>query len=266
MNLVQSGKITQHQGSVIIDLPAGVVAKKALPMIHPAAIMKSGSKFGGNQRLAFALATMYVRKACDLARRPGKIDLSEDFLIYPKLVDIEPWFRQLREASLDIETTTEDAIDRASVICVGVYDPHRNQALCIPFLKQFGDPYWTDDEEREVIRTIAHYAPRVEWTTQNGFFDFSVLETAGFPPFRWAWDTMVADIALNPELPHRLHQMATRYTNTPYWKDEAKGHGSFLRIPDQQLRVYNLRDARQTWFIRLGQQADLSQEVTTDFR
>lgn len=264
LNAFSEGKITKWQGSVIA-LPESLGVRKAVPILHPAGLMKSASHHGSNQQLAFATQTGWIKKALELSKTRDPVELHEDFNIFPTLEEVNRFVDEIgEEAAIDIETTTEDALDRASVICVGIYDPGRDRALCLPFLKRGGAPYWTGEgDERGAIEALIRLGQRCRLTAQNGTFDFGVLETAAFPRFNYSFDTLVAHLVYNAELPHRLTFLASQYTNYPYWKDEVKGHASFLNIDDTRLRTYNCRDARATWLSKLGIEQDLRMEYVS---
>lgn len=147
--------------------------------------------------------------------------------------------------TLDVETT-KDAPLLSQLICVGLgfRSPMDEQVLNVPILSCGGARYWTETDERHVRAMLAQVMadPRVPKCCHNKGFDTAVMWANNLAVHGHVWDTMAAHHVLDGELPHNLGYVGSIYTDGRYWKDDSKGDGGFLAIPDETLRLYNLRD------------------------
>lgn len=147
--------------------------------------------------------------------------------------------------TLDVETT-KDAPMLSLLICVGLgfRSPTDEQVLNLPILSCGGSRYWAEGDEpgvREMLRAVMADA-RVPKCCHNKGFDTAVMWSNGMPVYGHVWDTMAAHHVEDGEMPHNLGFVGSLHTDGRYWKDDSKGDGGFLAIPDETLRLYNLRD------------------------
>jgi hypothetical protein len=177
--------------------------------------------------------------------------------------------------SVDFEATVE-----GEPVCMAVWscnNPRERRGFLIPFLKQGGARYWPHSEWPEVFTLVRDFLED-ETIAKGGQnvvgYDF------GFPPWnvralvKRAWnidvrgivfDTMVSHHAWLPEVKHGLATQASITTDLPPYKSdlhEKTGESAVegdneaddaeddwqrvLEKPDEELRVYCLRDAYAT--------------------
>lgn len=151
--------------------------------------------------------------------------------------------------TVDVETT-KDAPLLSQLICIGFgfKSPTEEQVLNVPILSCGGARYWSPGDEEQVRAMCGTVLSdeRVPKLCHNKGFDTAVLWANGMPAQGWVWDSMAAHHVLDGEMPHNLGFVASLHTDGRYWKDDSKGDGGFLGIPDVVLRTYNLRDILAT--------------------
>lgn len=156
--------------------------------------------------------------------------------------------RGLLSLTVDVETT-KDAPLLSQLICVGLgfKAPDEEQVLNVPILCCGGFRYWASEDERleswvrHLLRSVLG-DPRVPKAFHNKAFDMAVLWANSMPVAGMTWDTMAAHHIEDGEMPHNLGFVSSTKTDGRFWKDDSKGDGGFLGIPDDTLRTYNLRD------------------------
>jgi len=97
-------------------------------------------------------------------------------------------------------------------------------AFSIPFTK--GDKgYWTADEEAAIIEAFGKLTRSgVKCVFHNAQYDLCWLEKHGFLVKEFAFDTMLAQHVLHPELPKDLQFLRSIHTYHPYYGDLLKSH------------------------------------------
>lgn len=238
-----------------------------LPMLHPASFFR-------NQTMAFAGVEDW-RKAVRIQREGPTIihPPLEEWQWRPSLADLEEYLMHMDVRggdnpgpwSIDFEATVA-----REVVCLGIWschEPTRHRGICIPFLSQYGQRYWSQGEEVRIMELVRAFFvdPRIGKIGQN-----TVGYDTGFPPFNarsllsTAWgiqvqglvgDTMVAHHTCFSELRHSLAFQASIATDlSPYkeelWEedqdedDDAEDDWTrILERPDEKVRKYNLKDA-----------------------
>lgn len=224
-----------------------------MPTLHPAAILR--------QSIDRPLWIADLKKAKSLL--DGHKVPKERFVTHPTLAQVEEllsgWAAEEGAlAAVDIETT--GLMQRqGQIICVGVaIDGGR--ALCIPFLKQGGDSYWSEADEYAVHHMLGEFLQKVPTIFQNALFDVPWLEHAHLPVKEVRHDILLLHHAINPELPHDLGNIVSVYGATPYWKSTLTGRmGRAIDVPDEELRTYNCRDCVVLHQVLPGLLADLAE-------
>lgn len=149
----------------------------------------------------------------------------------------------------DVETT-RDAPLLSQLINVGFgfRAPDEEQVINVPILCCGGFRYWSETDEIYVRGLWSKLLARRDIVTalHNKAFDKAVLWAQGMPILGWSWCTMAAHQVWDGELPHNLAFVNSLLTDGRYWKDDAKGDGGNLAIPDEIFRAYNLRDILAT--------------------
>ena len=210
----------------------------AVPTFHPSFIMrgqiKQESTWVNDLIKAFELVTKKYK--------PPR----ENFKLFPtaaEIVETLNWLaKEKKRIGVDIEATSLIA-HRAELIVTGIAWSGED-AISVPHVAQYGKQLWKPSDEKKInaaLRKVLKVCPTV---FQNALYDTRVLEAQGFPVENVEHDILLLDHAINPELPHGLGQIVSRYGNTPFWKDAVVGNATRMIDTDPRtLRLYNARDA-----------------------
>lgn len=223
-----------------------------VPTFHPAFILRSGDSDRDDGRFAHVIV-QDLRKAAALRKRKPNWSESEIYkrdssggwpAIYPTLQDVRDFVNDAlgTRVAVDVETTGNTPVD-CRLICIGLAS-ESGRVLCFPVLRQGGAQYWDTSEWPDAWEAI-YYLLTHEGTPKvfhNGPFDLTVLHCFGVDVFPWAEDTMLGHHCVDAEMPHKLAYLASTRLETRFWKDEVKGDVAWLNLPDERLRIYNLRD------------------------
>lgn len=251
--LTGEGPITSWRGSVL----AALDAKKVVPTLHPAAIVRMWSYR--------AVAVEDLRRANKESETPEIFEPAYKFSVRPNftqaLEELEALYVKAASGahiSCDIETRG------GQIACIG-FAWSALEALCIPLMcVERPEGYWALDEEIEITRLIIKImtCPNIRLSGQNFLYDaqYTAKQWAVAPPI-WH-DTMVIQHVLFPDLPPTLKPkslgfLATFYCAHPrFWKDEGK-LWQVEKMPEDQLWTYNCKDAVVTWEVAEAQAAIL---------
>lgn len=228
----------------------------AVPTYHPAFILRSSGEKKGDAKFKQTVVADLGRALALRKRKPNwdeseiwrRDEFGRQVAIFPRLHEVHAFLTSSAglEVAIDVETTGEQALN-CRLICIGLARSD-GKVMCIPLVRSGGAHYWNRSDEnhvRELLRWFfAH--PNVSKVFHNGSFDCQVLLSHGWRVEGWTDDTMAAHHVVDSELPHGLAYVNSRYTECPYWKDDVKGDLRWLDLPDDVLRVYNLRDALTT--------------------
>lgn len=224
-----------------------------VPTLHPAFILRSGDSDRDDGRFAHVIV-QDLRKAFTLRKRKPSWDESEIFkkdssggwpAIFPTLENVRQFVRDTigTKVAVDVETTGNTPVD-SRLICIG-FASENGRVLCFPILRQGGAKYWDDAEWPDALEAVTYLlteesTPKV---FHNGPFDIVVLKCSlGVEVDPWGDDTMLGHHCIDAEMPHKLAFLASTRLETRFWKDEVKGDVAWLNLPDERLRIYNLRD------------------------
>ena len=156
--------------------------------------------------------------------------------------------------SFDIETLGEH------VRCLGfAWSPV--DALCIPFIKNRTEDYWSPEEEMCILGRLYRLFldENVKKVAQNFPFDSSVLaKDFGFEINGLKQDTMIAAHCCYSELPKSLDFLASIYTNIPFWKK----HDSTSDVSEFR---YNCFDNVATFQIAIALEREMKELNVFDF-
>jgi uracil-DNA glycosylase family 4 len=216
-----------------------------IPIVHPSFVARGNPEY-------WAITVSDLKRIKDHATHPHTFARPEHLNLEPTLSDVLQMSANLLDKRLpvafDIETLGER--EQTNVICIGfAWSP--TEALCVPFLRRGGYPYWRNEwEERQAwaacCRIFGSDALKI---TQNGFtFDLPVLADLGvFFRRHTVVDTLIKHHIVATELPHSLAFLTSIYTDLPYYKGDVRKHGGMLWAPDDVLRRYNLLDCIATY-------------------
>ena len=236
------GNLDKLRGSVFEFQYAYVV-----PTYEPWQVYPKGKVNRSNDKANMkAVWIADLTKAHDVAQ-DGFRPPAEYFELAPTYEQVVDWLREARDEgdmlAVDIETTGFNR-DTAEVVMIGLAR-NAEEAMCVPFLRKGGKPYWQNGDARKVKQALSWALATTPLIFQNALFDVPFLNARGFE-IPWdcvKHDTMLLHHALHPELPHDLGFIVSVYGNTPYWKEQVMGRlGSVLELDETESRTYNLRD------------------------
>lgn len=253
-----------------------------VPTLHPGLLLKSGDEDGQTKfeqtvigDLKKGLRLTHSEPAWDESLIFQRDSAGRLWRCFPNSYEVRWFFERFYAAcarhphavqdgslsmTLDVETT-KDAPMLSQLICVGLgfRAPTDEQVLNVPILSCGGARYWSEQDEAHVRSMLAQVMAdvRIPKTCHNKGFDTAVMWANGMAVRGHVWDTMAAHHVLDGELPHNLGYVGSILTDGRYWKDDSKGDGGFLGIPDEQLRTYNLRDILVTQRVKAQLHAQL---------
>jgi DNA polymerase len=248
--LTGKDKITQWGGSV---LESTVVHSdrifKVIPTYHPAAILKMWEwRY---------VAVQDLRRANREAAYPQVKYPNWNFTLRPTAQQVWDWYKDMRgrlaaaeyHSSAEIELAVDIETRNGEIACIGIADSHLD-AICIPFLcVENPEGYWDAATECQIVQLLKDILtdPRVAVVGQYFTFDAQYIARQwGFVP-NVKYDTMIMQHTAFPGLPKKLDFLSRMYCNFhQYWKDDGKFWDP-KKTPEDQLWLYNCRDAVATW-------------------
>lgn len=156
--------------------------------------------------------------------------------------------------SVDIETISRH------IACIGfAWSP--TEAMCIPFMGEQNQHYFTAEEEFEIVIRFEYILthPNAYIIGQNWSYDTQHLARSWLFRCRSDADTMLRQHALFPGTPKDLAFLASLYCdNYTYWKDELTDYRTLPTDLDSFWR-YNAKDCCYTYQVFEGQEVVLQQ-------
>lgn len=152
-----------------------------------------------------------------------------------------------KRIAVDIETTGEQPLN-CQLLCVGIACED-GTGMVIPVIRKGGLAYWSSVAEWNYVRACLSWVladASTHKTFHNGAFDTVALWGQGFVVNGWEDDTIIAHHCVDPELPHGLAYVGSRYLELRHWKQDVKGDERWIDLDDEVLRSYNLRDCLVT--------------------
>jgi len=259
--LCRKMSIESWRGSIIPSTLTGVLGKKCVPIIHPAAILRNW---------LFLPATIIdLQRVKEEAEFP-EIRLPErKFLIRPTfeqvMEEIHLWKTSTDLLSIDLETMPRP---QRIVSFQGCVSPYR--AMAIPFQYKDGRSYWPEDQELMIWKELANLlhscGPRI--IGQNILtFDLFMLMVSGFSLEKMLknvyMDTMEAFQCLQPQLPRGLDFLTSVYTKEPYYKSEGKEWGT--KQGENEFWTYGCKDVAVVHEIAPQLHKELEEENLLEF-
>ena len=222
--LTRLSGILKWRGSVI-DSPYG----KVMPTLHPAFVLRQYDQK--------AVLNFDIKRLSEEAEFPNYRPPKTFFHIHPSFQEVMTFLESLPPRfTFDIET-----IGRR-VRCLGI-GISREEALCIPFIRDRKTSWWSAEEEKEILRKLYEIFrdPERESIAQNFPFDASILEKEFGIEVRNLWmDTMVAQHCCYSELPKSLDFLCSIYTKHNYYAARDSGI-------DHEEWIYNCMDCVVTF-------------------
>jgi hypothetical protein len=235
---------------------------KLIPIVHPSFVARGNPEY-------WAITVTDLKKVRQHSHSGELAPREENFILNPSLSDITSTIDHILTNHLavafDIETIGE--LEQTNVLCVGLAWSHKD-ALCVPFLRRGGYPYWHNDwEEFKAWEALCKlFASDCLKITQNGFtFDLPVLMDLGVK-FRHGTvvDTLIKHHIVATELPHSLAFLTSIYTDLPYYKGDVRRHGGMLWAPDDVVRRYNVLDCIATYITNFQLDAEMKELKLSD--
>lgn len=248
--------ITKWRGSVLeCQLELGLSYQpKVIPCYHPAAVLRQWSWR--------PIVVMDLRRAKKELDRGRQLTIPKyEFTIRPTFVQVFEVIGALSSYAMTGQVVLAVDIETRAghTACIGFAWSSTN-AICIPLMcVENLDGYWSLEDEAAIILGLYHLFthPQVAVVGQNFLYDAQYFwrDFHFLPNLRR--DTMLAQHTLFPSLPKGLDFLASMYCDQyQYWKDEGKEWSQ--DIDEEQLWVYNCRDAVNTY------EVDIEEQVVVD--
>ena len=223
--------ITHWRGSQLYEALSGL-RTPMVPTLHPAAVLRQWSwKRIVQQDFRRALRPWELpNRRLYYPGAPHPFNVSFDWLA-GRLREL---IAAGRPVSFDLETRSEH------IVCAGIgWSPW--EALCIPFIDQYGQPWWSEEQEVELVRLLNVLLTKVPVWGQNLLYD------SQYTWRRWrfipkiALDTMIGWHSLYSQLPKSLDFIASMLCrHYVQWKGEGEDS-------DNGLWHYNCLDCCYTY-------------------
>lgn len=123
----------------------------------------------------------------------------------------------------------------------------KTDAICIPFIHNINENYWTPEEEHQIIQRLCriHTHPNIQIIGQNYLYDTQYIWQEWGVQVTPYMDTMIAQHVLWPGESKGLHFLASMYADYyVYWKDEGK---ELDTKDDVEGWTYNCKDCVYDW-------------------
>lgn len=218
--------------------------RKCIPTYHPSQIQRNWEWR--------AIAVADLRRAARESSSPDFTPIVQNFIVRPSasvvLTQLSSLLTRVQAQptllSVDIETRA------GHTACTGIAWS-KTDAICIPHMcVERNDGFYDFEEEVAIILALRELLthPNARVVGQNFLYDAQYFAKHwGFIP-RLTEDTMFMQNMLFPGMPKGLDFLASMYCeNYTYWKGEGKLWDP--RLPEDQLWVYNCKDAVNTYEI-----------------
>jgi uracil-DNA glycosylase family 4 len=250
--------VTQVRGHIFTAGEFG----KLLPIVHPSFVARGNPEY-------WAITVTDLKKAKQHSQSDELAPREERFILSPSLQDVTSTIDHLianrLAVAFDIETIGE--LEQTNILCVGLaWSPA--DAMCVPFLRRGGYPYWHNEwEELKAWEALCNlFTSDCLKITQNGFtFDLPVLMDLGVKFKRGTVvDTLIKHHIVATELPHSLAFLTSIYTDLPYYKSDVRRQGGMLWAPDEVVRRYNVLDCVATYIANFQLDSEMKELGLSD--
>lgn len=241
--LTEKEGIEDWRGSELAQTLVPDLSIPVIPTYHPASILRAW----GNRYLA-----IHDLKKANKVWQFGPTSKPDwKFVLRPSFADAMAWLDEAERRGLlaaDIETKGQ------RIMCVGLAWDRLN-AMCIPFVRANGTPYWSEEEEVALVLRLRHILTTHKIIGQNFHYDAQYFAREMLVIPTCEWDTMLAQHVLFPGTPKSLAHNSSLYC--PYhvfWKDDGKEWNPKIH-PEEQLWAYNCVDCVKTFEVMEAQRA-----------
>ena len=239
--------ITKWRGSI---LPTSLSSEsKVVASYHPAYILP------GRSPKEYPIFDNDIRRAVEESSFSGLNYPEYNFIIDPRDDELAYWVAKLSCApaiSVDIETIKK----KFKILCVG-FGIDEHTAVVIPFREN------SFNHMNAIATVLASNAKKI--FHNGGAFDIPVLEANGLVVHNYAYDTMVNQHVMWPELPKGLEYLSSIYTRQPYYKTAGRGEipsdqkGWDEKFDKQALYEYNATDCCVTYKSWMEQEKEIKE-------
>jgi DNA polymerase-1 len=175
------------------------------------------------------------------------------FIYNPNPEELTKIFERMskKTCAVDIETPGQLDVLTASVIGIAFYAG--DEAVALDFSQAYPQDVW------EVMKNYLE-DPNAKKCTQNGQFDWAVLESNGIKCQGLDYDTLLAEHTMNADLPGNLDFLRNRYTDLKSYKPDSKAMKKIGVWSAEQRMEYNCWDVIATLEVMKGQMKVMGKE------
>lgn len=237
--------IYSHRSSILPCILPGLDDVKVVPTFHPSYVLRD--------RSIYPIFKFDMEKAFKEKDIKGFNYPERNFIINPKGMDLWEWTEKLSQAeylAVDIETV----IDSTYILCVGFAIDNKT---CVVLVND-----GTVDYMNSLHKILSSKAKKI---FHFGSFDSEQLRLNGFVTQNYAFDTLTAQHALNPEFPRSLAFLTSLYSRQPYYKSEGRDSipgdqkAWSKKSEKEKLYTYNATDCCETFNAFMEQTKELEE-------
>lgn len=256
-NFTSEHKISHVAGGVFHIAPdhwlAAYGVRFVIPVYHPSFLLREAQteaqkKIGG--QFVAPMVVAHLKKAFRLAFDEPvwamTHEVTSDWSVLADYVHMPGTF------AIDIETDSKIPFDVTTIKCIGIARQGSSHVLVVD----------TANAGPELLDVLGQFlTSEVHWKIlQNRGYDETVIDRVwGVVVKATKRDTMLSHRAVWPDEPHKLHDIAFRYTDSPPWKPPRTKDGVEQFASLAEFHLYNARDAYNTSRADIA----LTQEVMT---
>lgn len=267
--------IQKWRGSI---LPSTLLAgQKCVPSVHPAWIVR------GMWKWEPVFTHIDLARALEESKDARFILPVRNAITGPSLGTVLDYIQECHKyeiLSVDIEVYGYTTTGTGEIACVGI-GFRDDEALCIPFVRSGGVPYWGVSEEARIWVALARLLQdeKIKKVGQNLAFEWLYFWLHNiFPSNMWI-DTMLLHHTLYPDFGgtedawgrkskkdepgHSLAFINSHYTRSPYYKDDGRRWNP--SVGDHAFWKYNCMDVMVTLDAALKMLAEAREEGLWDF-
>lgn len=240
--MTQYTQITKRRGSVYFWEGIPVV-----PTLHPSSCFRVYL----NQYLIMT----DLKKAAMIAEH-GYQPTERNLIISPSFYETIEYLKLCKEQDMvafDIETVRTKSRGKFQdweISCLS-FSTDALSAICIPFLDESRNNYFSESQEVEIWMHIQDILldRGITKIGQNILFDLTFIEKKLKIRLGPVHDTMFLQALANPDFEKSLGFLCSIYSTEPYYKDEGKQHKSYGGASVENFWLYSAKDSAVLWEI-----------------
>jgi DNA polymerase-1 len=253
--------IDNWRGSIIPATLKGIVGKKCIPIIHPAAILR--------EWLYKPATVLDIHRIAEQSTFPEIRRTERKYILRPSFEEVLDKISEYKKSpeplSIDLET-----LPRPQRIVSFQLSVSSKEGMAILFQHRDGRNCWSEDQELIIWNSLTdllhNCGQRI--VGQNILtFDLFMLQVYGFNVDKMLknvyLDTMEGFECLQPQLPRGLDFLTSVYTEEPYYKGEGKEWGT--KVGEDEFLTYGCKDVMVVSEIVPQIYKELEEEKLLDF-